>query len=147
MGHTAKLAAVAATAILGLGLPAIASAQQNTSNTQATAPQVSVADAMSATAATAQRLAAMEPISADNIIVVSLSDNTATGNQLAQQVDPSAEAALQRALKTAQVLETGGSIGGYQRSLAQHIQMLGYGPANVVTATIGKDKTVTLFTK
>jgi hypothetical protein len=159
MEHSvSKIGTVFAAAVLSVGLPAIASAQDDTTGAPPadaidTATQVDesaalemtpISDAISATAEQAQILSGMQPIDAQNVVAVSLADVGLTAAQryaLGQQMDPSAEAMLQQALGTAQVIASTGE----QRTLADHLTALGVDPATVVAAEVANDGTVTLY--
>lgn len=161
----AKLGTALAAAVLGLGIPALASAQElpqdqqdQTSDTQVTSPfilddqttmtsMLPVSDAIASIAAQTQTLSGMSPISADDIAVVSLNDlglSAAQRYSLMQNADPSGMATLQQALAGVNVAETG-SLAGYTKTLADHLQMLGVDPASVVAVDVANDGTVTLY--
>ncbi|HYW52663.1 MAG TPA: hypothetical protein VFF00_02285 [Candidatus Elarobacter sp.] len=157
----AKFGTAFAAAVLGLGLPALASAQELPAGDQpdtstmsasmiedANAPEMTpVGDAIAMLGDRAQALAGMTPITADSIAVVSLSDMGLTAEQrytLMQNADPSSEAALQQTLGNVMVDENG-SLAGYQRTLADHLTMLGVDPAAVVAVDIDTDGSVTLY--
>ena len=160
MEHKAsKFGTVVAAAVLGLGLPAIASAQElpqsdDTSAMsasvieQANAPEMTtLSDVIDSMSARTQSLANLAPVSADDIAVVSIADMGLTAEQrytLMQNVDPSNAATLQQTLGTVQVDETG-SLAGYRRSLADHVQMLGIDPSSVVAVDVDGDGAVTLY--
>ncbi|MDB5072777.1 MAG: hypothetical protein JWM87_3888 [Candidatus Eremiobacteraeota bacterium] len=163
MEHKAsKLGTALAAAVLGLGLPAMASAQElpqsdeqpDTSATsgsvieQANAPEMTTLDdAMASLGARTQSLANLGTISADDIAVVSVADMGLTAEQryaMMQNADPSAEATLQRTLADVQVDESG-SLAGYRRSLADHVTMLGIDPSSVVAVDVDGDGAVTLY--
>jgi hypothetical protein len=159
----AKIGTAFAAAVLGLGLPALASAQEypngdeqqpDVSSTSTmmvedvNAPEMApLTDAMAMLADRTHALADMGPISADAIAAVSLSDIGLTAEQrytLMQNADASNEAALQQTLGTVMVDETG-MLGGYQRTLADHLKMLGVDPASVIALDIDGDGSVTLY--
>ena len=164
MQHTAsKLGSAVAAAVLGLGIPALASAQEmpqsdeQTNDTslmsasmieEANAPEMTpVADAITSMSGATQALATMGTISADDIAVVSLSDIGLTAEQrytLMQSIDPSNAATLQQTLGAVTVAENGGTAGESQ-TLAKHLQMLGVDPASVVATEIGSDGEVTFY--
>jgi hypothetical protein len=159
MEHTVpKIGTAIAAAVLSFGLPAVASAQDDTTGnpptdvTDSTAQvdettaleMAPITDAISATAEQAQVLSGMQPIDAQNVVAVSLADIGLTAAQryaLAQQMDPSAEAMLQQALGTAQVVASTGE----QRTLADHLTALGIDPTTVIAADVANDGTVTLY--
>ncbi|HEY0395042.1 MAG TPA: hypothetical protein VGD01_11165 [Candidatus Elarobacter sp.] len=159
----AKLGSAVAAAVLGLGIPALASAQtlpqsdEQTNDTSlmsasmiedANAPEMMpVSDAIASMSERTQTLADMGTISADDIAVVSLSDIGLTAEQrytLMQNVDPSNAATLLQTLGTVTVAENGGTAGDSQ-SLADHLKMLGVDPAGVVAADVGSDGEVTIY--
>jgi hypothetical protein len=166
MEHTAaKLGTTFAAAVLGLGLPAVASAQELPSNdVQPTDPAVmsasqieaanapelpTIADAVANMGAQAQMLSNLGQISADDVAIVSLSDIGVGADAryaLMQSMDPSQAAVLQQALQNVSVAETG-SLSGYQRTLADHLKLMGSDPSNVVAVNVGDDGSVTVYTQ
>ena len=164
MEHTAaKLGTTVAAAVLGLGLPAAASAQVLPSNDvqpadpavtsssqieAANAPELpTIADAVANMGAQAQMLSNLGQISADDVSMISLTDIGVGADQryaLMQSMDPSQAAALQQALQNVSVAETG-SLAGYQKTLADHLQLMGVDPASVVAANVGDDGSVTVY--
>jgi hypothetical protein len=158
----AKLGTAFAAAVLGLGLPALASAQElpagdeqtDTSTMSASmiedanAPEMTpISDAIASMSDRTQALANLGPITADSITVVSLSDIGLTAEQrytLMQSVDASNAATLQVTLGNVMVDENG-SLAGYQRSLADHLKMIGVDPASVVAVDLDNDGSVTLY--
>jgi hypothetical protein len=159
MEHTAsKFGTALAAVVLGIGLPAVAAAQDDSTGApqqpvlqdaatavdETTALEMApLSDVLAATGEQAQALSNMGPISSDNVVAVSLNDLGLTADQrytLMQQVDPSAEAMLQQALGTAQVVA-----GGEQRTLADHLTINGVDPASVIAARIDSDGTVTVY--
>jgi hypothetical protein len=157
----AKIGTSLAAAVLGLGLPTAASAQEYPSKDlpptdQATtqldqtvsAPELpTVSQAIVNMGAQAQILSNLGQISSDDVALVSLNDMGLGANQrytLMQSIDPSQVAALQRALQTVQVAENN-SLAGQPRTLADHLTTMGVDPSSVVAANVGDDGTVTIY--
>ncbi|HEY0614865.1 MAG TPA: hypothetical protein VGC96_09510 [Candidatus Elarobacter sp.] len=157
----AKLGTAVAAAVLGLGIPALASAQEvpqdQTDDTSlmsssmiedANAPEMTpISDAIAAMSDRTQALATLGSIAADDISVVSLGDLGLTAEQrytLMQNVDPSNAATLQQTLGNVIVDENGG-LAGYQRSLADHLKQMGIDPASIVAVDVDGDGAVTLY--
>jgi hypothetical protein len=150
-------------AALGLTLPAVASAQVYPSSSadpdssasasvsvveEATAPQLdAISDAIASMSERTQALADLSPITADNVVTVSLGDLGLTAEErysLMQSIDPSKAASLQQTLGTVMVAENG-SLAGYQRSLADHLTLIGVDPTSVIAVNVESDGTVTLY--
>jgi hypothetical protein len=157
MEHTAsKFGTALAAVVLGIGLPAAAAAQDDSTGAppvlqdattavdESTALEIApLSDVIAATGEQAQALSSMGPIASENVVVVSLNDLGLTADQrytLMQQIDPSAEVMLQQALGTAQVVA-----GSEQRTLADHLTLNGVDPSSVIAARIDSDGTVTLY--
>ncbi len=149
---------MAATA-LGLGIPAAAVAQDDSTGvppdvvSDAVMTDVTAAaDITSLDAATAnlgsntQALVNLGSIDAGDVAVVSMNDMNLGADQryaVAQNIDPGAATALQQALNTVTVSEYGGD----SPTLANHLQSLNIDPAGVVAVDVGADGVVTIFTQ
>jgi hypothetical protein len=146
-----KLGTAVAAAVLGLGLPAIASAQELPSDQPAdtnavdvdtdattTADVTPVTSALTRLSDSTQLLSNMSTISSADIALISLGDMNLSADQrytLAQNMDPSAEAALQQTLDGVTVQEARGN-GDEAHSFADHLRMLGVEPTNVVAVNV-----------
>ncbi|MBV8298225.1 MAG: hypothetical protein JO083_01510 [Candidatus Eremiobacteraeota bacterium] len=155
----AKIGTSLAAAVLGLGLPAVASAQeypstdlqptdQTTLDQTVSAPELpTISQAVANMGAQAQMLSNLGQISSDDVAMVSLNDIGLGADQrytLMQSVDPSQAATLQQALQNVQVAENN-SLAGQPRTLAEHLQTMGVEPSSVVAANVGDDGTVTIY--
>jgi hypothetical protein len=155
-----KLGTALAAAVLGLGLPAMASAQALPSDQQADGKVVDVdtgvdtsADVtpmmsvMTSLGDQVQALSAMSTISSGDIALIPVGDMNLSAEQrymLAQTADPSAEASLQRSLDNVIVQEARGT-GDEQHSLADHLRMLGVDPAGVIAVNVDDQGLVTVY--
>ncbi|HEY4441231.1 MAG TPA: hypothetical protein VGN14_12305 [Candidatus Elarobacter sp.] len=160
MENTSKIGTTLAAAVLALGLPTVAAAQDNSTGLEDWQVDTTQADqgsadlsgattidqAMADSATSAQQLNDMGQISAADIAVVSMGDMNLDADQrytLAQNADPSTALAVQSALSNATVAEYNGTT----PTLADHLQSLGIEPASVVALTVGSDGMVTVFTQ
>jgi hypothetical protein len=157
-----KLGTALAAAVLGLGLPAAASAQVFPSDqapdtstltvdtdTDATtaADMTPVTSAMSTLGEQVQTLSNMSTISSGDIALIAIGDMNLSAEQrytLAQNADPSAEAALQQSLSNVTVQEARGT-GDEQHSLAEHLRMLGVDPAGVIAVNVDDQGVVSVY--
>jgi hypothetical protein len=158
-----KLGTALAAAVLGLGLPAMASAQELPSDQQTDGKAVDTVDtdtglttygdvtpvmsAMTSLGDQVQTLSGMSTISSADIALIPLDDMNLSAEQryqIAQNADPSAEASLQRTLDNVTVQEARGT-GDEQHSLADHLRMLGVDPAGVIAVNVDDQGVVTVF--
>jgi hypothetical protein len=155
-----KLGTALAAAVLGLGLPAVASAQALPSDQMPDGKAVDVdtdvttsADitpvmsAMTSLGMQVDQLSSMSNISSGDIALVPINDMNLSAEQrymLAQNADPSAEASLQRALDNVTVQEVSGT-GTDQHTLADHLRMVGVDPAGVVAVDVDDQGIVTVY--
>ena len=115
---------------------------------QANAPEMTpLGDAVASMSSRTQALAALGTINAEDIAAVSIADMGLSAEQrytLMQNADPSSAATLQQTLGNVQVDEVG-SLAGYQRSLGDHLKMLGIDPTSVVAVDVDGDGLVTVY--
>ncbi|MDB5092829.1 MAG: hypothetical protein JWO85_930 [Candidatus Eremiobacteraeota bacterium] len=156
---TTKLGTALAATVLGLGIPAAAVAQDDSTgvpsgvlNETVMTDMTVAADTTPLDAAAAnlesntQALVNLGSVSAGDVAVVSMSDMNLSADQrysVAQNIDPSTATALQQALNSVTVSEYGGD----SPTLANHLQSLGIDPAGVVAVDVGADGVVTIFTQ
>jgi hypothetical protein len=156
---TTKLGTALAAAVLGLGIPAAAVAQDDSTGVPpdvvadtAMAEMTAASDTTMLDVATAnlgtntQALVNLGNIGAGDLAVVSMSDMNLSADQrytVGQSIDPSTATALQQALNSVTVSEERGD----SSTLATHLQSLGIDPAGVVAVDVGADGVVTIFTQ
>lgn len=157
-----KLGIALAAGLLGLSVPALASAEANQNilpdpsvQTDAQDAQLDVAAPEAATVSEAiasmdsqtQRLADLGSLGAGDIVLVSLADIGASADQrysMLQSIDPSRMAALQQTLGTVMVTETP-ALGGDTNTVADHLRLVGVDPASVVAVNVDDSGLVTLY--
>jgi hypothetical protein len=156
---TTRLGTALAATVLGLGIPAAAAAQDDSTGVPPDVLNETVMTDMTAAADTTpldvaaanlgsntQALVNLGSISAGDVAVVSMNDMNLSADQrytVAQNIDPSTATALQQALNSVTVSEYGGD----SPTLAAHLQSLGIDPAGVVAVDVGADGVVTIFTQ
>ncbi|MDB5042898.1 MAG: hypothetical protein JWN27_3624 [Candidatus Eremiobacteraeota bacterium] len=157
---TTKLGTALAATVLGLGIPAAAAAQDDstgvppdvlaetamTDMTAASSEGTSLDVAAANLGSNTQALVNLGSIGAGDVAVVSMNDMNLSADQrytVAQNIDPSTATALQQALNSVTVSEYSGDT----PTLAGHLQSLGIDPAGVVAVDVGADGVVTIFTQ